>query len=333
MPETETNLPSYAAILQPRNTDSSENQIALLWGRFWGEQENLAAAFYAKYDLDKPDVLVVKPILYSSPDRVQDYDPDSFPQDYRDSIPEDPAGDSSVTNASVTMLKENLQSVLGDREKMKDLRRSLQEKNRESFKDWAYDFFSEIVHKGDLTFQIKGQLVTESVFRNQNSSETEVEEKLEDEQTETTDEEERNYLPISIITSPMKGKFPSNIQQNEKILVRATGEILEKLPDSLLDDSQDNVSLPLEASVISTKATPDLPEDFDGDADNYWEIKVSFLDGQFGIGYVHKDEQIKRRNPEENKSSNPPWFIEPSVMIGSGVTILAILLLAYVIFG
>lgn len=338
MSETITESPSFAAVLKPELVDEGNDQLSLFWGRFWGEQENLAGAFYAKFNLDQPDILQFKPVLFETPDHVMEFDPDDLPEAFKDQIPDDPFGDSSIPQATNQMVNQTFGTIISDRENTKTFRNVLEEKNRHEFKEWAYNFFSNMINKGELTFQVKGQLVTRSTYEKLEEPKTSGQDEAEDEGAEQSEnkDEDRNYRPISLVTSPMKGEFAGDILEGEKIYVRATGPIVEKLPDDFLDERHDGVSIPIEATILGKNPNPSLPSDFEGDPSDYWGIKVgfqSFLEGEYGEGFVHKDEQIKLSNPTMEKNSNTPWFFEPEFLIGAGLTIFAILGLAFFIFG
>jgi hypothetical protein len=321
---------SYASIQKPELADPGQDQHVLLWGRFWSEARKLGVAFAFNYNLDAlrfrtNDFLVVEDLS-----KLKDFDPDQhftrFKRDFRGK-----KTSSSVPNATVKQVEETFKSYLTSEQNERTLVEYLKNKNRDEFSDEIYELVHKVFTKGTIIYQFKAELSTLQDGSSQETDRTH----SEDEDTTEKDpsgENDKNYVTVKPVTSPMKGKFPRELNVGETVFVRTTGSVTENLPETMQSEKHENLSVPIESTVQTISADVTLPSDFDGTEEDYWELTVELLEGNDGKAFLHKNTQIKTDTDDET-STEGTGFSSPLLLIGAGLSLLACVFLALYIFG
>ncbi|MFB6347280.1 MAG: hypothetical protein ABEK50_16270 [bacterium] len=340
--EEEQELPmqtdSFANPLKPEKSVDGEDQLLHFWGRLWSIKKETAAAVYAKFNIDEHELLELPLIVYQEARRLEKFDPDATGNRFKDALENSDGIPANVPNAAIQTVEQKIRHALDSQEQLETLIESLKSKDRNSFKSWAESLTNDIVPSGDYTFQFKGELTTESALNGNATSGSEPKEDQGSSKKESAKEsdkkDDRNYKQVLINTSPVKGKSPDDLRPGDTIYIRITGDLLNMLPESLINDEKEDISTPIEADVISTVKNPELPADFDGDSKNYREVRVEFMNGNFGKGYALKDEKVKGVDfDQDNASGDDETLITPFGLIVTGVMIGIVALLAVLIFG
>ena len=323
LPET-----SFASIQKPELADEAEDQHLLLWGRFWGQSEGLAVAFLINLNLDEHYFVDEEYLLFQEPEKLEPFDTDQHFTRFKRTF-EGETSDSDFPDATRKKIQTTFRNYLDSPDNEKELVTCFKNKDREQFQDHAYEIVNQIVPTGDVFYQFKAELSTLEP-RNPDTGQGVSADDSEG-SSENQPDEDVDYLPITPVTSPMKGDFPGDLNVGNTVFVRTTGEVTAQLPDELQSQEHEEYSVPLEATVRSISSDVDLPDDFDGNDADYWEMTVNLFDSNVGQCFLHKNTQIKAPGKDEESDQEP--FLSPLVLVTTGIILLGILSLAYVIFG
>lgn len=319
---------SFASIQKPELADEAEDQHLLLWGRFWGQSEELAVAFLINLNLDGHHFIDEEYLLYQQPEKLEPFDTDQHFTRFKRTF-EGKTSDSDFPDATRKKIQTTFRNYLDSPDNEEELVTCFKNKNREQFQDHAYDIVNQIIPTGDVIYQFKAELSTlES--RNPESDQGTSGDSPEGNADEQPDEDV-DYLPVTPVTSPMNGDFPGDLNVGNTVFVRTTGEVTSQLPDELQSQDHEEYSVPLEATVRSISSDIDLPDDFDGNDADYWEMTVNLFDSNVGQRFLHKNTQIKAPGNDEDHDQDS--LLSPLVLVTTGIILLSILSLAYVIFG
>ncbi|MGM0381638.1 MAG: hypothetical protein ACQEP7_06590, partial [bacterium] len=209
----------------------------------------------------------------------------------------------------------------------------LENKNEKELVDFFDHLVTAIVRKGKIKFDISAKLFTPGELEEkQSDSSEEDEEKSSHSTSDSSAEEAHNYHRLSIVTIPLKGVKPSELQPGDEIYARAIGEVAKKFPESLQSDKYDEATVPIESTVKAIAMEPQLPADHDGDIEDYIEIKVKLENGIFGKGFVYREETVKTVHDLEDDEDSDVIFIV-GIFIASGFALMFLALAAWMIFG
>lgn len=322
------NAESFASIQKPDLADDEEAQHLLIWGRFWGESEDLAVAFAINLNLDENRFVDEQYLLHQDPEKLDPFDPDQHYSRFKRTF-DDKRSDTKLPQSTLPKVKNTFRNYLDSSDKRNKIVNALKNKDRETFSGQAYEIVNRIIPKGEVINQFKAEL---STFNSEQSTSNDKDGKNPSKEDEVNrNEEEQNFLQVTPVTSPMAGEFPKDLKVGNSVYVRIMGEIVDQLPDNLQSENHDDFSTPIEASVRSISGDVDLPDNFDGNEQDYWELTVHLMDSSIGQSFVHKDTQIKTAKDENNPENAP--MISPFTLVSSGIILLGLITLAYLIFG
>lgn len=286
--------PTFASPLKSGDLDRVGDRLLLLWGRFWGHEKGAMGAFFINYNISQTELRSFNLNLHDHEDALVDYDPDQSPGEFLRTL----TGDlpySSKTNSRSSeagLIRDTFERTLHEHDRFEELTDALENKNREQFKDWVRPIFETIYKSSDFTFQIKGKIVLKRDFHQPEETLTE---KEQDETSNETDEEEGNgqiTLPVNFVTSPVSGKRPDKLKPPDSIYIRITGPVVQNLPGSLVDESDDQSTVPIPRDL--------LQKEQDGDE---MKLTVKIDETIVGEGTVSPDARIKYH--EENPAGDP----------------------------
>jgi len=308
-------------------TDDSPPSAAL-WGTFRGLKENMAGAFYAEIAPGKNDFEKFGLALFSDFSNLQDFNLTTSPIAFRNKVEKRFGPHGELKKSDMNMAYGTFENFLLDPSKKDELLNWLRENNRENIIDFFDQLITNIIRKGKIKFNISGMLFTPGELEPEKSK---AKEKKKKKQRRESSEEQHSYHRLSIVTIPLKGVSPGELQPGDEIYVRAMGKIASKFPDSLQSEKYDDTTVPLEATVESITMQPQLPADHDGNPEDYIEIKVRLENNLYGRGFVYKDETVKTVHEPEDDDSD--IMIIVGIFIASGVALMLLTLAAWMIFG
>jgi hypothetical protein len=320
---------SYATIQNPEVADTGQDQHVLLWGRFWSENRKLGVAFALDYNLNDFHFRSDNFLVVDNLTKLTDFDPDQHFTQFKRDIRKK-KNSSSVPNATIKQVEGTLKSYLSSEKNEKKLVEYLKNKNRDGLSDDLYELVHQVFTKGTVIYQFKAELSTDKDGPSEDNTPPTENAKSTDKGSSTGDE--TNYLSVKPVTSPMKGKFPRELEEEDTVFVRITGSVTENLPESLQSSKHENLSVPIESNIRSILADVTLSSDFDGSDEDYWKLTVDLLEDNHGKTFIHKNTQIKTESEQET-SADGTGFSSPLILIGAGLSLLACVFLALYIFG
>ncbi|GEM_PF-3235081 len=311
-----------------------EPPLLLGLGTFSSPTEKLYGAFYFEQMSNDDGFRALNLSLFDTAEKLQSFDMQDQPLLFQQTFERVAAVAGEVTQADHKQARESVKKFLNEAEKRSQLWHFVENFDEENVQDWFYQLISSIIPKGKLNYNARTQLITrKALSRSMKGALTEKHRRSEDGDEDEKDEKLESEHLVSIITIPFKGVAPKSLQNDDEIYVRALGGISAELPDELQSEKYDFASKPLEATVLGVGVADKLPPTYEGNPEDYYEIKARFWDGEIGSGYVFKDERVKMVNmPEEDNDSGIDLTLVP-YFIGIGIILVTIALAAFMIFG
>lgn len=318
---------SFARIKKSEVASGSETQLLGIWGRFWGVKEDLASAFFAEIDIGSGELLMTQTIVYEDSDQLDEFNPGVSLKGFR-KLFDGKASGRDVPQATITQTETRLRKFLDDPDVHDQLREIIENQSDNELNDLFYDFMSNMISKGEFIYQINAQLTTQDSSKADASGSSSSSKSS----SKSDGSDQKPGIPTQVVSSPMEGDFPSDLSAGDEIYVRVTGEkYVSQLPEEYQIEKSDKISGQILSTVKNTSSSPNLPSKFDGDAKDYWELDINFLGGESGQAFVHKDTHIKMDEGTEDSESTS--IFSPMYLITSGIVLLLIIGLAYIIFG
>jgi hypothetical protein len=302
-PETDTSTtetlgdaPSFASPIAPEETDRDEDRLLLLWGRFWGEQTGPHAALFLRYNISQTELEHIAVRIHDRPDALTSYDPDqSGPEFLRHLL--DQSENPNREDNRASRIRQAARQSLEEPEDFETIIDALETKNRDRFKEWARGFVRRIYTTDPCTFQIKGRLLSESLFDGpEPESDTQAGKNGSDPSTNGSKEQSKGNqktVNVEFVNSPVNGKNPMRLSQGEIIYARIVGEVVEKLPDVMVDDERSHTTVPLPCQLEEREQNGDSVT-----------LRASMDDNIVAEGIVPSNTRVKTKQDAETTSTS-----------------------------
>ncbi len=240
---------------------------------------------------------------------------------------------NSLKQSDFDLCREVFREYIFKKKNVGALRTAITKSKESDLVDLFDQLFSNFIRKGRLEFDVSCQLVSESELNKsaKNSKRGAGGENKKSNSDSSEREDEKHYHRVSLVTSPLKGNSPHELNPGDEIYVRAVGSVAEKFPDEMQSEKYDNTTVPLEAVVEAVKSNPSLPADYDGNSSDYMEAEVRFGKKNFGRGFVYKDERIKMVFDDE--PSGGDGSLVARILLGGGLTLAVLAVIAWAMFG
>ncbi len=312
-----------------------EPPLLVGWGTFSSPTEKLYGAFYfEQMSDDEAGFRTLNLALFDTDEKLQNFDMQDKPLLFQQTFERVTSISGEVTQADHKQARESVKKFLREPEKKSELWQSVENFDNDSAQEWFYRLISSIIPKGKLNYSVKIQLITQKALsRSMKGALAEKHRRSAGEDEDEEEDELKSEHLLSVLTIPFKGAPPESLQSEDEIYVRALGAISSELPEELQSEKYDFASKPLEATVLGVGVADKLPPTYEGNPDDYYEVKASFWDGEIGSGYIFKDERVKMVNmPEEDDESSFDLTLIP-YFIGIGIILISLAVAAYMIFG
>ncbi|MGM0381575.1 MAG: hypothetical protein ACQEP7_06275 [bacterium] len=300
----------------PPEFEEGESPLIVTWGRFWGNQEDIAVAFYLVGSPLESKIPTLRLAVFGSPENLQNYNPRMAHREFERRIINFNVSDTPVPTVTLNEVHDQLQGYFEAEDKQEALLDYVEESSESEAEEWFDELLDEIFQDGNYTYQIR-LLLTSS-------------EKLQKRKTQPTvadKEVEGKVVRVNFVTKPSTGIPAPRLQEGMQAYIRIVGEAVEKLPDEMRDPDKKNISRPLIGWVHKIDNNPELPADFDGEPENYQAVTVELSPGVYGRGLVFKDDMIKIKQQKQQEE-----ILTEEIIRIIGLIFLLILILVLIIF-
>jgi hypothetical protein len=319
-------------IREPNITDDKEPMI-VSWGKFYGLKEKTGGAFYFDIPAGETDFNNLLIALFEKKGKVDEFSSSNPPSTFSRMVEKREGANNSLKQSAFDLCREVFKEYIFKRKNNGRLRTILLKSKKSELVDFFDELFSNYIRKGKLEFDVSAQLVSENELNNS------VEKLMQDDDAankksnsgSSEKESEKNYHRVSLVTSPLKGLSPHELNPGDEIYIRALGGIATKFPDEMQSEKYDNTTVPLEAVVEAIQSNPSLPSDYDGNSADYVEVRTCFGNKNFGRGFVYKEERIKPVHTAEESSGD--GSLVPRILLAVGLTLAVLAVIAWVMFG
>ncbi len=321
-------------ILAP-NITGSEPPLSVIWGTFEGKSEHMAGAVYLEMEPSRDDFRTVNLALYDSPSGLSGITPGSDPLAFQQQVKARQGFHGDITSSGFKLAQESFKEFLFSKGNRGEVEEALKEQDTETFNELTDQMISNIIRKGKKDFTFSGQAVTQKAL-SRSMGKKPKEEGVDVEGgsgQQSSDEKDVNYHRVSVVTIPLKGVDPTELMGGDEIYVRALGSIVEKFPEDLHSEKYDEATKPIEARVEGVELNPNLPPDFDGQSEDYVEIKVEIPGGIYGRGFVFKEETVRAKNIQNQDDSGMDPQMIAGLFFGLGAILTTLAIVAYYLFG
>ena len=253
--------------------------------------------------------------MYGSQENLVEYDPRLDYPDFERRILEYSVSDSPVPTVTLNQIRDRIREYIAGSENIEQLQNFLAAENETEFYKWNEELISQIIHKGQSVFQVRGQLVGKQELKSKSSD------------VRQTQIENGKTIPVNFVYSPGESVPAGQLREGMPVYVRVTGEAVKKLPEGMRDRQSPEKSVPLLGWVFEIENNPQLPADFDGEPADYKEVIVELNSGIYGRGLVFKEDRIKIDSKTPDADVLPEDLIRILALLG--LLILIFLLLIY----
>ncbi len=325
---------SKVSVLPPRGSEE-DNPLFLLWGTFSGQRENLAGAVYLEIRPEEQSFRGFSLSLFNNEEEISDFNTAAKPLSFQQDVQAKSGVHGDVTHSTEKLVKDSFKEFFFGEDNFSRLGEILRRQEEQEFKSLVGELLSRVIRKGTKSFNVNGQSLppgalekgTNGKIKEQDS------EDLREKSKNREAEKDVNYHRISIVTIPLKGIEPTDLVPGDEIYVRVVGELSEQFPDELQSERHDKATKPIEAAVESVEIDPKLPGDFDGQSDDYVEVKVNIPGNFHGNGFVYKKETVKPVGELKKDEDGLDIFLISSIFFGLGMIFILLAIAAYYIFG
>lgn len=277
--------------IRPPAVGEGEKPYYMIWGRFWGTLDDLTAAFFWVFSPDEIELDTFRLAIFGDYTGLENFDPRMDPDDFESRLMSYSISDAPVPQITLNETRDAIEEELSQEDQKKELGEILSEENEKEFKAWCENLFNSLVEQGGTEFHVRGRATSQESMKSARNTAGQ--------QPTQVEQDEGTTVPVTFINSPMHGVTPPELQINDLVHVRVVGEAVQKLPEHMIDEDKQNRSVPVQSWIHEIDSSPDLPPDFDGNREEYFEITTELDTGIFGKGLIYKNEQIKTKKPEE----------------------------------
>lgn len=302
-------VPSFASPIQPQELEGPDERLILVWGRIWGHTSGPSAGLFVSYNVSasKIDRLVLN--FHDTPDPLDDYDPDQTASEFLRTLHETNNQTKDPSESDQKIIRSSLEQSLEQPDQFEAIVDALEAKKRQRFKDWAHQLMRSIYKTSDCTFQLKGRIVSKSLFDGADVIDVKEEPKnlsdkpAVDEDNEEANTDERHTVNVNFVTSPVNGKEPAQLDEDAVVHARVVGDVVENLPDSIVDENREKSTVPLPCQLENRERK-----------DNNMILEVAVEDGIKGVGEISPDSRVKISKPDQEADESDNLF--PEVVLG-----------------
>ncbi|MFP4687803.1 MAG: hypothetical protein ACLFN5_06840 [bacterium] len=316
-----------------RNPDiaGDEEPLAVLWGTFYGQKEKVGGAFYLEVVSDRTTFHTQKFALFDNKGDMSSLSASDSALMFRQAVQKKEGANNSLKKSDYDLCREVFREYIFKKKNTGELKNYISNSDTSELTNFFDRLFSNYIRKGQLEFDVSCQLISPGKLENSMGAAMRNKGESVQKEKSSSGEKSAHYHRISLVTSPLKGRSPGEINPGDELYVRAIGSIASKFPDDLQSEKYENTTVPLEATVEAVKGNPSLPADYDGNSADYVEIDVIFGNGNHGRGYAYKDERIKMVHEVMEEVTGVP--ILGRVLLASGLTLALLAVIAWIIIG
>jgi len=319
----------------PPNISGSEPPLSVIWGTFEGKSEHIAGAVYLEMETTRDDFRTVNLALYDSPNGLSGITTGSDPLAFQQQVKARQGHHGDITASGYKLAQDSFKEFLFKKGTRSEIEKALKEQDTKAFDELIDQMLSNIIRKGRKDFTFAGQAVSKKALSRSMGKKPKEEgvDLASDSGQRSEAETDVTYHRVSIVTIPLKGVDPTDLLNGDEIYVRALGSIVKKFPEELHSEKYDEATKPIEARVEGVELNPNLPADFDGQAEDYVEIKVEVPGGIYGRGFVFKEETVRAKNRQNKEESGMDPYMIAGLFFGIGAILTILAIVAYYLFG
>jgi len=291
-----------------------------IWGRFWGQMEDVAAAFYLLLDPGENELENRRFVAFGNPSPLSEFHPRMDGKDFEQRLLESGVRNEAVPQVIYQLVEEAIEEYFEQEQAYETVAQIVEEDDLDQFRDWSDQFVRRIIEGGEFELQFRAQQISKSELNEiegDTASEGEPDSKQKDDQAPSTDD----VLDVSILTSPRAGISVAELSEADNVFVRIIDDRAKHLPENLLDpDRSPPASIPLRATVQNVKIPDTLPERIEeGEPEDYREIVVDLEQTVPGKGLVYIEDRIKTEQlekvPDERELETLPFLLVLAVLL------------------
>lgn len=317
---------SWVQILEPE-TDSPEHHICV-WGRFWGQIEDIASTFYLLLDPDGPSLSTRRLVVFGNSSPLADYHPRMESSDFEHRLIESGMKDEAVPTVIYELVEEGFDEFFDDEQMLELIFGIVEEQREPAFEQWLRELVDKIIDQGGFEVQARAQVVPTPEENGGDYSETSSHQVSEG--TSEQSDSDSDFLSVSILTSPTSGISVEEITEGMEIFVRIVDSRAKHLPENLLDpDRSPPASIPIKATVSDINEPEELPERIkEGDPGDYRQITVDLEQTVPGQGLVYLEDRIKQEQDQTDEENvdfeSMPFLLMLAVLLLFVILIISI---------
>ena len=270
-----------------------------LWGRFWGQLENVAAAFYLRINPDQKEISTQRIIAYGNPSPLSKFYPRMDARDFEQRLLEAGVRNEAVPKVIYQQIEQAINEYFESKQTCEKIQKIVEEDDLDQFRNWSSQFVRNIIERGEFEFQFRGQQISKSKL---DESETQRKSTVQahSEQKNTSDRSHPDLLEVSLLTSPNQGIAVTDLTDGDRVFIRIIDDRARHLPDHYLDtDRSPPATFPLEATVEEINTPDSLPDRLEGsEPEDYREIIVDLEQAIPGRALLYIEDRIKQEQPE-----------------------------------
>ncbi len=315
---------SYLEVLEPRGAVSNGTGFFQIWTRCWEEEGNIGVAFYLTYDLASGTLSTLQYALDNGFEALHGFDPQLEPEEFLRRLRNRSVQEEQAPTRLSQDVGEVLERHFSGNSELEDIDRDLLQDEEASLREWLEALVAELLGTDQYRYQIRVRRIQTETHRRESEEP--------DEDEEPRPWEDAEMIPVSFLTSPSRGRDPDEIAPGDRVVQRLNAQDADWLPESLLDDEKQGVSVPISSNVVAIRSDPELPSDFEGRQEEYREVIVELRDDLYGRGFVYEKEKLKLESSrkEQELDSWPAEYLSIAVM---GVLVLVVLMMLIFMVG
>jgi hypothetical protein len=324
---------SWVELLESPDSVESSDQPIQLWGRFWGEIEDVAAAFYLVLDPSadsEESIQTFRLAVYGNPNLLDDFHPRMEADQFEHRLLEYNVQSQAIPQVIFEQVEDGFRQFIEEQEGGQQLTHWVSDEDEEELRNWGQELVNSVIEEGEAKYQFRVQPVSDDSISGDDSSSPSPSPTDENE-TEDDSDQSGDELHVSVMNSPSSGIPADQLQEGTEIFVRIIDDRVEQLPDELIEqDRAQSVSIPMKATVKTVDLVQELPDRIsDGDPEDYREVTVDLEDEYDGRALVFLEDRVKVEQQEDDVEEGFPTDEAPVIILFFAIALLVVLLIVF----